>query len=51
MMLKEILGQAAAEDFIEARHAGGQLPNGHSILALTFSLLLSCGTHEFGLDS
>ena len=26
------LGQAAAEDLIEARHAGGQLPNGHSIL-------------------
>src|SRR6266852_253106 len=29
-----VLGQAAAEDFIEARHAGGQSPNGHSFLSL-----------------
>ncbi len=40
MMLKEILGQAAAEDFIKARHAGGQLPNGHSVLALVLDLFL-----------
>ena len=34
------LGQAAAEDLVEARHAGGQLPNGHSILVL--DLVLAC---------
>ena len=28
-----VLGQAAAEDFVEARHAGGQLPDDHSILS------------------
>ena len=43
-----VLGQAAAEDFIEARHAGGQLPNGHSILVV-LDLVLACSCNS--LDS
>ena len=37
--------QATAEDFIQARHSGRQLPNDHSILALTVALIISVGTH------
>ena len=33
-----VLGQAAAEDLIEAGHAGGHLPNGHSFLSLSLSV-------------
>ena len=36
-----IFGQSAAKNFIEARHASGQLPNGHATFSVILSVLMS----------